>query len=47
MRVERSIRGLLALIERSRYTLDPQRQADIERLIRRDHDFRKAKSSSL
>jgi hypothetical protein len=39
VRVERSTRGLLALVERSRYTLDAERRADIERLIRRDHSF--------
>ena len=43
VRVERSIRSLLALIERSRYALDPGRRADIERLIRRDHEYNKAK----
>jgi hypothetical protein len=37
VRVERSVPRLVALIERSRYTLDAGRQADIERLIRRDH----------
>lgn len=43
VRVERSIRSLLALIERSRYTLDSGRRADIERLIRRDHEHHNAK----
>ncbi|HEX5296668.1 MAG TPA: nuclease-related domain-containing protein [Streptosporangiaceae bacterium] len=37
VRVEKSVRRLLALIERSRYTLDAGRRADIERLIHRDH----------
>lgn len=45
VRVERSVRQLLTLIERSRYTLDPGRRADIERLIRRDHEFHNAKRS--
>jgi hypothetical protein len=43
VRVERSVRRLLALAERSRYALDAERRADIERLIRRDHEFHKAK----
>jgi hypothetical protein len=43
VRVERSVRRLLALIERSRYALDAERRADIERLIRRDHEFHQAK----
>jgi len=43
VRVERSVRGLLALIERSQYTLDAGRRADVERLICRDHEFRKAR----
>ena len=43
VRVERSVRRLLALIERSRYTLDAGRCADIERLIRRDHEFHQPK----
>ncbi len=43
VRVERSVRRLLALVERSRYALDAERRADIERLIRRDHEFHKAK----
>jgi len=43
VRVETSVRQLLALIDRSRYALDAQRRADIERLIRRDHEFHQAK----
>jgi hypothetical protein len=43
VRVERSVRGLLALIERSRYALDAERRTDIERLIRRDHEFHQAR----
>jgi hypothetical protein len=43
VRVERSVRRLLALVERSRYALDAERRADIERLIRRDHEFHQAK----
>jgi Nuclease-related domain len=43
VRVERSIHGLLALIERSRSTVDAGYRADIERLIRRDHDFHQRK----
>ena len=43
VRVERSVRRLLALVERSRYALDAERRADIERLIRHDHEFHKAK----
>ena len=43
VRVERSISGLLALIERSRSTVDAGHRADIERLIRRDHDFHQRK----
>jgi hypothetical protein len=43
VRVERSVRGLLSLIERSRYALDAGRRADIERLVRRDHEFHAAK----
>jgi hypothetical protein len=39
VRVERSTRRLPALVEHSRYTLDAERRADIERLIRRDHSF--------
>jgi hypothetical protein len=42
VRVERSARRLLALVERSRYALDAERRADIERLIRRDHEFHNA-----
>jgi hypothetical protein len=43
VRVERSIRGLLSLVERSSYTLDARRRADIERLVRRDHEFHAAR----
>lgn len=43
VRVERSVRRLLALVERSGYALDAGRRADIERLIRRDHEFHKAR----
>jgi hypothetical protein len=43
VRVERSISRLLALMERSRYVLGTERRADIERLIRRDHEFHRAK----
>jgi len=43
VRVERSTRRLLALVERSQYALDAGRRADIERLIRRDHEFHKTK----
>jgi hypothetical protein len=39
VRIERSVPRLLALIERSGHALDPERRADIERLVRRDHDF--------
>jgi hypothetical protein len=39
VRVEISTRRLLALVERSQYALDAGRRADIERLIRRDHEF--------
>jgi hypothetical protein len=43
VRVERSVRGLLTLIERSGYALDSGHRADIERLVRRDHEFHAAK----
>jgi hypothetical protein len=43
VRVERSVRGLLSLLERSSYALDAGQCADIERLIRRDHEFHQAK----
>lgn len=43
VRVERSTRSLLALVERSQYALDDGQRTDIERLIRRDHEFHKAK----
>jgi len=43
VRVERSIHGLLTFIESSRSTVDVARRADIERLIRRDHDFHERK----
>lgn len=43
VRVERSTRRLLALVERSQYALDTRRRTDIERLIRRDHEFHKTK----
>jgi hypothetical protein len=43
VRVERSVSRLLALIERSRYALDAGQRADIERLIRRDHEFHRAR----
>ena len=44
VRVERSVRRLLALVERSGYALDAGRRTDIERLIRRDHEFHRAKN---
>lgn len=47
VRVERSTRRLLALLERSRYTLDAGRRADIERLIRRDHSFPQLQETSF
>jgi hypothetical protein len=37
------VRGLLSLIERSGYALDAGHRADIERLVRRDHEFHAAK----
>jgi hypothetical protein len=43
VRVMRSVRALLALIERSPGTLDTRKQADIEKLIRRDHHFHEAR----
>jgi hypothetical protein len=43
VRIERSVPRLLALIERSGQALDRERRADIERLVRRDHDFHAAK----
>ena len=43
VRVERSVRGLLSLTERSSYALDAGRRADIERLVRRDHEFHAAR----
>jgi hypothetical protein len=43
VRVERSTRSLLALVERSQYALDAGPRTDIEHLIRRDHEFHKAK----
>lgn len=43
VRVERSTRRLLALVESSRYALDAARRGDIERLIRHDHEFHKTK----
>jgi hypothetical protein len=43
VRVERSVSQLLVLVERSRYTLDAGRRADIERLVLRDHAFHAAK----
>jgi hypothetical protein len=43
VRVERSVPRLLALIERSDYALGPERRADIERLVRRDHEFHAGK----
>ena len=43
VRVERSVRSLLSLVERSSYALDAGRRADIERLVRRDHEFHAAK----
>ena len=43
VRVERSVRGLLSLTERSGYALDAARRADIERLVRRDHEFHAGK----
>lgn len=45
VRVERSASRLLDLIERSQHTLDAGRRADIERLIRRDHEFHRARQS--
>jgi hypothetical protein len=46
VRVERSASHLLALIERSQHTLDTGRRADIERLIRRDHEFHQARRAT-
>jgi hypothetical protein len=43
VRVEGSVRRLLALVERSSHALDAARRADIERLVRRDHEFHAAK----
>jgi hypothetical protein len=43
VRVERSTRHLLALVERSQYALDARRRTDIEHLIRRDHEFHKTR----
>ena len=43
VRIERSVRGLLSLTERSSYALDAGRRADIERLVRRDHEFHAAR----
>jgi Nuclease-related domain len=43
VRVERSVRQLLALVDRSSYALNAGRRADIERLVRRDHEFHAAK----
>ena len=43
VRVERSVRGLLTLMEQSSYVLDAGRRADIERLVRRDHEFHAAR----
>ena len=43
VRVERSVRSLLSLIERSSYAVDPGRRADIAHLVRRDHEFHTAK----
>jgi hypothetical protein len=44
VRVERSVRRLLTLIEHSQFSLDAGRRADIERLIRRHHELRQAKT---
>jgi hypothetical protein len=46
VRVERSVRRLVALVEASRQALDAEWRADIERLIRRDHDFHEGKRFS-
>jgi hypothetical protein len=43
VRVETSVRRLVALVERSSYTLDAGRRTDIERLVRRDHEFHQAR----
>jgi hypothetical protein len=43
VRVERSVRGLVSLTERSSHALDAGRRADIERLVRRDHEFHAAR----
>ena len=43
VRVETSVRRFLALVERSQHVLNAGRRADIERLIRRDHEFHQAK----
>jgi hypothetical protein len=43
VRVEGSVRRLLALVEHSGHALDAARRADIERLVRRDHEFHAAK----
>ena len=45
VRIERSVPRLLTLIEGSGHALDPERRADIERLVRRDHNFHAAKRS--
>jgi hypothetical protein len=47
VRVHRSVRQLLSLVERSRHELDAERRADIERLIRRDHEFHTPKNPHL
>jgi hypothetical protein len=43
VRVERSVGQLLALVDRSGHALDAGRRADIERLVRRDHEFHAAR----
>lgn len=43
VRVEGSVRRLLALVEHSSHALDAARCADIERLVRRDHEFHRTK----
>ena len=43
VRIERSVRDLVSLTERSSYALDAGRRADIERLVRRDHEFHAAR----
>lgn len=43
VRVERSVARLVRFIEGSSVALDPERRADIERLVRQDHAFHEGK----